>query len=172
MRRPGLGPWKLVRNPGAFPPAWVARSVRVAPNWGWLYSELSAADSRDVAWFLAEDNALSLPKPTAQVASVRSYDGQIAVVDHDGSCILVLRQTYYPGWVYRVNDGPLTPVLKVDGGLQGIPLLGSGTSRVVVRYQPSGLARATKVALIALAAAACVLAAAGLKTLKRSRPPR
>src|SRR5262249_31892892 len=31
------GPWKLVRNPGAFPPAWVTRRVREVPHWGALY---------------------------------------------------------------------------------------------------------------------------------------
>ena len=136
-RSSGLGPWKLVRVPDAFPPAWVARQVREAPNWGLLFLMLSQNDAPDEAWFLPEDRPPASPGRGAQVASVRSWNGQTAIVEHDGSCILILRQTYYPGWVYRVDDGPEQPVHKVNGGLQGIPLSGSATSRVEVRYRPT-----------------------------------
>ncbi len=166
LRDSGLGPWKLVRNRDVFPPVWVARRVREAANWGRLYSELSRVDAPDEAWFLAEDHPPSLPAPSASVAGVQSWDGQTAIVEHDGSCILIMRRTYYPGWICRVNDGPDHPVIKVNGGLQGIPLLGSGTSRVVMRYRPNGLPQAARVSLAALALAALVLGTAGWKAVK------
>jgi hypothetical protein len=166
VRASGLGPWKLVRNHDAFPSAWVARRVREAANWGRLYSELSLADAPDDAWFLSEDQPPSLPEPAASAADVRSWDGQTAVVDHDGSCILILRRTYYPGWTCRVDDGPDQPVLKVNGGLQGVRLVGSGTSHVTTRYRPSGLPQAARVSLAALALAALVLGTAGWRALR------
>jgi hypothetical protein len=155
----GRGPWKVVRDRRAFPQAWVAHRVREARSWGQLYSELSVADAPDGAWFLAEDGAPRLPDPPAATARVRGWDGRAAVVEHDGSCVLILRRTYYPGWSYRIDGGPEHPVLKVDGGLHGIPLAGSGTHRVEVRYRPTGLDRAMWVSLAALGAAVLVLLA-------------
>jgi hypothetical protein len=165
----GRGPWKLVRDRAAFPPARVARRVRTAESWGRLYTTLSTADLPDEAWFLAEDGAPVLPGPLATSAHVRSWDGRIAVVEHDGSCVLILRRTYYPGWSYRIDGGPERPVLKVDGGLHGIPLTGSRPTRVEVRYRPTGLARAATIALAALGAALLVLSAAGWRVSRGGR---
>ena len=161
----GRGPWKLVRNPDVSPSAWVARKIREAKDWPDLYTGLILGEVSDEAWFLSEDHPPPLPVPNAQVARVQSWDGETAVVDHDGSCVLVLRRTYYPGWVYQVDGGPEQPVHKVNGGVQGVRLLGSGTSRVLLRYQPTGLGQAAKVTFTAMAAAVLVLATAGLKTL-------
>ncbi len=83
-----------------------------------------------------------------------------------------MRRTYYPGWVCQVDGGPEVPVLKVDGGLQGAWLAGSGTSRVSVHYRPTGLVRATAVTLSALAAATIVLAVTAIRFLMRSSPSR
>ena len=133
------GPWILVRDRSAFPAARAARQVREAGSWGQLYSTLSSADHIDEAWFLAEDGVPKLPDPPATAPKVRSWDGRTAVVEHDGSCVLILRRTFYPGWSYRIDGGPGRPVLKVDGGLHGIPLAGAGTNRVELAYRPTGL---------------------------------
>ena len=90
---------------------------------------------------------------------------------HDGACILILQRTYYPGWVSRINAGPERPVLKLNGGLQGIVLTGSGTSQVAMHYRPTGLFRAAVVSLTTLAAATFVLSMAGWNAFqKRSSP--
>ena len=101
---------------------------------------------------------------------MRSWDGRTAVVEHDGSCVLILRRTFYPGWVYRIDGGPAQRILKVDGGLHGVPLAGSATSRVEVSYRPSWLASAATVSLAAVGGAVLVLCAAGV-TMRRSRSP-
>ncbi len=155
-----------MHDPRAFPPAWVARRVHEATVWGQLYSELSIADAPDDAWFLKEDGVPRLPGPAAVAASVKSWDGRTAIVDHDGSCILILRRVHYPGWSYRIDGGPPRPVLKVDGGLQGIPLSGSGTTRVETTYRPTGLRAAAIVSLAATAGAMVVLAASAFMTLR------
>jgi hypothetical protein len=160
------GPWKLVHDPRAFPSAWVARRVRKARGWGQLYADLSTLDARDEAFFLAEDGVPPLSDPPARTAVVRSWDGHEAVVEHDGSCVLILRRVFYPGWVYRIDGGPEHPVLKVDGGLQGIPLTESGTSRVRTTYRPTGLRGACIVSLAAMAAAVLVLGGTGIMTLR------
>ena len=159
-----------MRDPRAFPPAWVARRVREATGWGQLYSELSVEDAPDDAWFLAEDGAPRLPGPPAVKARVRSWDGRTAVVEHDGSCVLILRRTFYPGWVYRIDGGPAQPILKVEGGLHGIPLAGSGTHRVAVSYRPAWFASAATVSLAAVGGAVLVLGAAGLGRWRARAP--
>ena len=73
-----------------------------------------------------------------------------------------------PGMVLSDRRWPAMPVLKVEGGLQAVRLLGSGFNRVVFSYQPTGLAQAVMVSLTAIAAAVCVLGTAGLITAKRS----
>jgi hypothetical protein len=169
LRRNGLGPWKFVRNSGAFPAAWVARSAREAPGWGYLYSELSAHAFPDLAWTIVEDKIPPLPLPTAQKARVRTYDGQVATVEHDGSCFLIIRRTYYPGWTSQVNDGPELPILKLNGGIQGVLLTGSGTSHISFRYRPTDLPRAVRIAAGALLVALLTMGASSLRFLARSR---
>lgn len=166
------GPWKLVHDPRAFPSAWVARRVHEARVWGQLYSELSIADAPDDAWFLAEDRVPKPPGPVANIATVRSWDGRTAEVDHDGSCVLILRRVYYPGWTYRIDGGPWQPVRKVDGGLQGILLSGSGTSRVETVYHPTGLRAAAVVSIVATLGALVVLVAGGSRSFLIRRRTR
>ena len=77
---------------------------------------------------------------------------------------MILRRVAYPGWVYRIDDGPWQRVLKVDGGIQGVPLAGSGTSRVETAYRPTGLRAAAIVSLAVLGAAIMVLCGTGVMT--------
>src|SRR5262249_28819013 len=142
LRTGGLGPWKLVRLLDPFPPAWTARRVHIAQGWGQLYTELSRADALDDAWLLSEDCPPSRLLPGAESARVDQWDGYTATVTRDGACMLTVRQTYYPGWHYRIDDGPALPVLRVNGGLQGIWLPGAGTSQVTLLYRPTGLKQA------------------------------
>ena len=165
----GRGPWKLVRDPSAFPPVWGASLVRKAKGWGELYATLSQNDLKNEAWFLPEDEIPVLPEPIAHSTRILAWDGRTATVEHDGSCVLILRRTYYPGWFYRLDGGPERAVLKVDGGLHGIPLAGAGTSRVELRYGPTGLTRAASVTLVALAAAVFVMAGGLWSSVGRDR---
>jgi hypothetical protein len=158
---PPGGRWKLVRYSNPFPAARVVmRASKARLGWGMVYATLSEVDHSDHAWFLPEDFPGPFPDPVATSARVVSWDGRTGVVEHDGSCLLIVRKTHYPGWYYRVNDGPFRPVLKVDGGLLGVLLVGKGKSEVALRYRPTGLAQSATVSLACLASALVVLAAA------------
>ena len=83
--------------------------------------------------------------------------------------LLVLNDTYYPGWKATV-DGRPAPVERVDYVLRGVPLT-RGAHTVELRYQPltwrvGGVVSA--IATIALAAAAAV----GIRRRRRPRTPR
>ena len=47
---------------------------------------------------------------------------------------VVLSDTYYPGWVARV-DGIVTPIYRTDYTLRGIPVE-SGSHTVILTYEP------------------------------------
>lgn len=107
----------------------------------------------------------SLPPPTASRSKIVGWDGRSGDVEHDGSCLLVLTRTYYPGWTYRLNGGPPQPVIPVDGGLQGIPIPGAGRTRVTVAYRPTGIGAAAAMSLggIGGIAAAVILSYRGAR---------
>ena len=168
-RERGPGRWVLVRNRRVFPPAWAARSVHEATNWGNLYAALSAVDEFEVAWFVAGDGLSALPAPAANKAIVKSWDGQTAVVEHDGACVLIMRRAFYPGWFYRLNGGPLKPVLKVEGGLQGESSPAQAPVASWLLTIPPASSAAAKISLTALAAAALVLCTAAGQRVTRYR---
>jgi hypothetical protein len=165
-RRGGLGPWKLAQLPDAFPPAWVAREVHEAPDWKVLFVVLSFDEARDQAWFEPGDRPPEFPKSGASSANVKSWDGKNAIVEHDGPCILILRRTFYPGWVCQVDGGLFQPVRKANAGLQAVALLGAGTRQISFQYHPTGLTLASIVSVTALVVAIVVLIASGLKAAR------
>ena len=168
-RRGGLGPWTLVQVLGAFPGAWTAREVREAKlKMKVAFLRLSENEARDEAWFEPGEGPPGFSEISTGAAEVKSWDGQTAIVEHGGGCILIIRRTYYPGWTYRLDDAPPEPVLRVNCGMQAVPLYGSGIRRVVFEYRPTGLARAAAVSLAAIVAALLVLIAVGLVAGKRS----
>ena len=102
----------------------------------------------------------------AHSARLLEWDGRNGIVEHDGTCYLIVRRAAYPGWLYRIDDGPWRPVLKANGNLQCVPVPvreeGSATeprkSRIELVYRPTGLTMAAAVSLLATAAAlGCLL---------------
>ena len=102
----GLAPWTLVRVPDAFPPAWIAREAREAPSWQAMFVVLSFENARRPSLVRAWRSPSLLSRVTARSANVKSWDGNTAIVEHDGPCILILRRAFYPGWVCQVDGGP------------------------------------------------------------------
>jgi hypothetical protein len=159
----------------------VAVRAREVAGWPPLYATLTDRDAADEAWFIHgeacppghptprwDDPPFFLGTPRtidlgpgvpARSARLKSWDGRVGTVDHDGTCYLIVRRTYYPGWFATVDDGPPRPVLKANGGLQAVALTGQGTSRVAFAYHPTGLRPAATISLAATAAALLTLIA-------------
>jgi len=93
----------------------------------------------------------------AQTAQVKAWDDRTLVVENDGTCYLVVRRTYYPGWFYQINGGPERPILKVNGGLQCVPLTGAETNRVTFDYRLPGQCVGAAISLGSTAATLVVL---------------
>jgi hypothetical protein len=82
--------------------------------------------------------------------------------------MLVVSDTYYPGWVARVN-GVVTPIRRVDWALRGIELP-AGAARVELRFEPLVLRVGIWLAALAALAAAWVLGREARLVLPRNRP--
>ncbi len=154
---PARARWRLVRYPTPFPQARAARHVRIAASERALLSGVTFDPDIEVVWYRSGDQPPASAGPMAAAAKVTSWDGRNAVVEHDGSCDLVINRTYYPGWFASVNDGPERPVSRAEIGVQAVRLDGQGPSRVRFAFRPPGLAAATTIAL-----GACGLACLGL----------
>ena len=168
-RQGGLGPWTLVKLPDAFPSAWIAHELHEVREWGKLFSFLSSNDRSNEAWFESGDGPTGFPNSNRGSAHVKSWDGVAAIVVHDSPCILILRRTFYPGWSYQLDGAEPRSVLKVNSGLQAVPLLGSGTRRIEFHYSPTGLPLAAAISLTALAIVIIVFIFAALRALRRRR---
>jgi hypothetical protein len=149
--------WRLWRTSAAFPAARVALRATEVPDWPSLYSRVSNSLDPSETWYLPLDLPPDGPGPRATRAEVLSWDGREAVVDHDGTCDLIVRRAYYPGWMARVDGGPEIPVGKIDVGLQGVRLTGAGQSRVEFIYKTTYLNFTTPVSLGALVLALLAL---------------
>ncbi len=91
--------------------------------------------------------------PAGSVAAVR-YDWNRVDVEVETSrpALLVLCDTWFPGWVARV-DGVVVPIRRVNQVFRGVPLP-SGGRRVEFTYEPASFRRGAIASTVALVAAA------------------
>jgi hypothetical protein len=162
--------WRLVRYPKPFPLARGAIRVRLAPDDAHLHSGVTFDTDIQAVWYRAGDQPPDSTGPAATTATVTSWDGRTAVVEHDGSCHLVINRTYYPGWVATVNEGPERSVARAEIGIQAVRLEGQGPSRVRFTYRPVWLNAASATSLGACGLAVVVLIVeAARATFKRTK---
>lgn len=131
--------WSVLEMSEPSPIARIATSLRVVPNFESLVREMSVSSvGGGRAWIIMSDLKANMD-PSALVSTARLLEWGAARgrIEHAGPSLVVLNRTYYPGWTFRVDDGPIQPVARVDGGLQGLWIEGSGTSRVSVAYRPT-----------------------------------
>ncbi len=173
------GRWKQVHYPPPLPFAWVALRAFEVGGWEPLFATLSQHDQPGEAWFVHGDGPPEvksrhvladfvtgqlMPRAvpvelgrSASRAEVKVVDARTMDVEHDGTCYLILRRTFDPGWLYRIDGKTARPVLKVNGGLQCIPVTGTGPSHVTLAYQPAAIWTGGVLSALATAAALLVL---------------
>jgi hypothetical protein len=129
--------WKIVRYRDPRPAAWICRRATVLPGWQDVYSRLIHSADADEACYIDAEAPANLGTRRASSARIARFQNDEALVEHDGTCDLVIRRAHYPGWTCSVNGGPPQPVSKADGGLQAVRLEGEGPSFVRFSYQPT-----------------------------------
>lgn len=154
-----VGDVRLYRLAGSLPPAWVAPAVRRVPDMDAALAALAAPGFDPLAEAVTADpladgvglpaSAAPLTDATAQVARLSPTHVQV-VVDTPAPGLLVLADSYAPGWQATVNGMP-TPVLQVDGPLQGT-LVPGGPSVVEFRYTPRSFSLGVGLSMLTLAA--------------------
>jgi hypothetical protein len=148
---PSRATWRLVRYDDPFPQVRAAIRVRIATHKQSLLSAIDFDADPQTVWYAVGDKPSNLGEPRATSARVLSWDGLTAVVEHDGSCELVINRTYYPGWFASVNDGNEHAVARAELGIQAVHLSGKGKSRVTFVYRPTYLRRASRLGVAAIA---------------------
>jgi hypothetical protein len=111
------------------------------------------------------------PEDASQVpATVQVYDpNRVRVsVDAPDAGVLVLKDSYFPGWQASANGVPLD-VLRVEGLVRGVLLPGAGHYDVEFRYAPSSFTRGLWVSGLSLALVAIAVAWAVVRG--RREPP-
>src|SRR5579871_278515 len=128
---------KVYRNPQAFPYFWTVHElVRVGDRE--LITKLQELDLRKQA--VVTDTPPTLEK-CAGNDTVQLVDRREASLDLDVqmACrgMLIVSETFYPGWV-AVVDGTRTEIVEADGALRGI-VVGPGQHRIEFRYRPKAV---------------------------------
>jgi uncharacterized membrane protein YfhO len=74
--------------------------------------------------------------PANEQAVISNYkpNSYSVSVTTQGRALLVMSETYYPGWQAMVN-GKAAKIYRVDGDLRGV-IVPAGSSRVDFRYRP------------------------------------
>jgi hypothetical protein len=173
FKPPGAPPsatWRLVRYVGAFPRARAALRTRFATSELSLLAGVDYDPDPQTVWYAGADRPPPKDSPRATSASIVSYDGESALVEHDGPCDLVLSCTYYPGWFASVNDGPEQPVARAELGIQCVHLAGRGASRVRLVYRPTSLGWTLPLSLGATGLTLAGLLLGAIPLLRRRQP--
>jgi hypothetical protein len=165
------GKWKLVhdgevpiyQNTQALPRAYLAFDMYPGSEAVGLVALQAAGRPRRVAVLHPDEYSIGLGRmenmpvdPDAEVRFVRDAPNEVVIEARSkGPAILVLTDSYYPGW-RASRYGTSEPVIRTNYGFRGVPVgnrLG-GTETVTMRYVPATFRIGLFVSLLACAALA------------------
>ncbi|MSQ28734.1 MAG: hypothetical protein EXR51_11460 [Dehalococcoidia bacterium] len=160
------GPPMVYRRDLSLPRAYVVQStVRVSS----LDEALTAmtAPGYDPAVTAIVESSIDFPPwdRGPRNARITEHTPQRVTVDVESSGgLLVLSDSYYPGWVARV-DGRATPIFPTNAAFRGVPVP-PGRVRVEFSYEPESVRLGMSITMAALAVTGV---ASGVLFLKRGR---
>lgn len=102
---------------------------------------------------------------TARITAETPLALEIAV-ESSGDAMLVVADTYYPGWTATVDDQP-TPIYRANGAFRAVPIT-AGRHTVRMTYQPRSVAIGALLSAAALAIYALTLVTALIRLRIRS----
>jgi hypothetical protein len=129
---------------------------------------------------LLETSAAALPSPSAPAPAVPArlvhyHTNRVEIVaETTGPAVLVLADTYYPGW-RAIVDGRPAPVLAANGIVRAVALPGPGSHVVEMRFRPTtvlagAVVSLASIAIIGLAFGGLAFGAPIARHLSRSGP--
>jgi hypothetical protein len=151
---------RVYENLNAYPRAWVVHDVHVVPGEDEAFAFLQSRARRSDDAFIvnafdprreavveqsgATDETLRALQDTQTEcdagdrdrATIERYSGRSLTIRVDAACpgLLVLPDTYFPGWKATVNGDEQT-IYPTDGAFRGVAVP-EGSSRVEFRYEP------------------------------------
>lgn len=156
---------RVLENTEAMPRAFVVSRARWSPSIGATLNEMVHRPFRPrQEVVLAADSSMPVPmEPDATgSAEIERYTANEVRVHASttGEALLVLSDTYYPGWRAFV-DGHEQPLLRGDLLFRVVPLP-AGEHEVEFRFEPSSVRIGLLISALSLAIAAAVLVMAGM----------
>jgi hypothetical protein len=134
------------------PRAYVASAAAVTPDWHQAIEAMRRGhDYHRIALIEAPLPGLSpMAKPVGGEARILAFAPERIDVEVRtlASGLLVLAESYYPGWSATVN-GQAVPCVPANGWMRAVPVP-AGTSRVVLRFRSTYLAPGAAVSALAL----------------------
>ena len=144
-------PAEQLYHEGAAPDVTYTYRLAGEPRLAWIVHQVWQAEEDDQLFALLADPSFDFDQiavvqgPAPSVSPASGDDERVTVVEKTPTRIrldtevnspglLLLSQTYYPGWKVRVN-GELTEVIEANGLLPAVAL-GAGRSEVVFQYDP------------------------------------
>jgi hypothetical protein len=122
---------RIYDNPRALPRAWVVgRALRVSDPLGAVLA--TNVDLRRTA--VLRDNQAPLTSGAGGTAAITHYEDERVTLRSHGAGMLVLSDTWYPGW-HATVDGHDAKVERVDQMLRGVRV-GPGAHTVEMTYRP------------------------------------
>jgi hypothetical protein len=132
----------LYENADFAPRAFVVTDVRAEPDPQRALALLSGLDlrrtavvERPVADLAAPGSGATFPPATS--ARILRYSAGALEVSVDGPGLLLMTETFYPGWRAAVDDRA-APIVRADLLFRGVPVP-AGTHRVRVWYDPASV---------------------------------
>jgi hypothetical protein len=160
---------RVLERASALPRAWIVHDAVEVPRGQALKLLAAGVDPRQVAIVERPAPALRTPSNASPdaVTTVQVEGDEIrlrARTDADG--MLVLSETYAPGWAAYV-DGKRVPVYVTDHVLRGVPLT-AGDHVVELRYEPDSLRIGLLVTFAAVVVLVILLVAAARYHVRRT----
>jgi Bacterial membrane protein YfhO len=187
------GDTRVYENTNAYPRAWVVRGVRIVRSEDDAFAFLEARARRRERAFIVnafdpqqeavvessgkttdrtllalQDGRGDCTAADRDEATIERYSAQSVTVRVSAACagLLVLPDTYFPGWKATVN-GRESVIHPTNGAFRGV-VVPQGTSTVVFRYQP----RAFPIGILLAVAGLVAFALVALFRRRRGRNPR
>ncbi len=156
--------WKVYENPNGLPRAWLVHETVREPDLDRCATLLGNADFDPRRTAVTETRVAVEPPAAPADEPVRVSGWQANRIEMQvraqTRALLVVSETYYPGWKATINGKPVD-ILRADGALRGV-LVPPGESRVVMSYAPLTVYSGGAVTLAAFA-----IVGAGLSVFRR-----